>query len=151
MRDASKGPCTVATRRSTRAGAQQREEEIEAGAARGADEIIHDLESSQDRLERLFAAAEAAGWSNAHFRGGGGYGVGGCPAHRLREVEMHHVDLGLRYSSSDWPAEYVEWELPVLLTTVPERLPSLRDRRTVLAWLAGRGPSTPGPALTPWG
>jgi len=36
----------------------------------------------------------------------------GCPPHRLREVEVHHVDLDLGYQPADWPAEYVAWELP---------------------------------------
>ena len=64
---------------------------------------------------------------------------------------MHHVDLGLGYSSADWPEEYVDWDLPVLLATVPQRLPLLQDRQAVLAWLAGRAPLEPAPALTPWG
>ncbi|MGB7982720.1 MAG: maleylpyruvate isomerase N-terminal domain-containing protein [Candidatus Nanopelagicales bacterium] len=132
-------------------GARQRAQEIESGAIRPAAEIIDDLRSSQGFLDSLFAAADAAGWPNAHFRGGGDYGVGGCPAHRLREVEMHHVDLGLGYHSDDWPEEYVDWDLHVLLATVPDRLLSPHDRRTVLAWLAGRATLEHAPTLEPWG
>lgn len=71
--------------------------------------------------------------------GGGHYGVGGCPAHRLREVQMHLVDLGLGYSPSQWPEEYATWDLGNLLATVPERLASSEARTELVAWLAGRG------------
>lgn len=46
--------------------------------------------------------------------------------HRLREVEMHHVDLGLGYTLLDWPQEYLAWDLPVLLASVPDRLVARR-------------------------
>ncbi|WP_417219716.1 maleylpyruvate isomerase family mycothiol-dependent enzyme [Arthrobacter sp.] len=121
-------------------GEDQRRREIEDGATRSADEILADLRTSVSRLEEVFALSTAAGWPNGHFRGGGHYGASGCPAHRLREVEMHHVDLGLGYNPSDWPEEYVVWDLPVLLSTVPERIGSAANRRSLMAWLAGRGP-----------
>ena len=44
---------------------------------------------------------------------------------------MHHVDLGLGYEPSDWPEDYVAWELPVLLATVPDRV----HRQTMFATL----------------
>ena len=131
-------------------GAAQREEEIESGAGRPAQEIISDLEASQVRLEEVLRRYAEAGFPNGHFLGGEHYGVVECPAHRLREVEMHHADLGLGYGPSDWPEEYVAWDLPVLLATVPERLGSADDRRMFLAWLAGRGPLDTAPALAPW-
>ncbi|MGP5396772.1 hypothetical protein [Arthrobacter rhombi] len=65
-------------------------------------------------------------------------------------MEMHHVDLGLGYTPADWPDEYVEWDLPILLATVAERLGSSGDRRRVRAWLAGRGPLDPTATLAPW-
>lgn len=96
--------------------------EIEAGACRSSVEIIADLEASQSHLEEVFARCADAGWPNGHFLGGGHHGVASCPAHRLREVEMHHVDLGLGYTAMDWPDEYVAWDLPELLATAPERI-----------------------------
>ena len=74
-------------------GPEQRGNEIEAGAGRAAAEIIADVENSQSQLEEVFMLNAAAGWPHGDFLGGGHYGVSGCPAHRLREVEMHHVDL----------------------------------------------------------
>lgn len=131
-------------------GAEQRGGEIEEGAGRSAQEIVADLESSCSHLEQVFAMCSAAGWPNGDFLGGGDYGAAGCPAHRLREVEMHHVDLGRGYAPSDWPDEYVAWDLPVLLDTVPERLGSATERRRLMAWLAGRGPLHTTPTLGPW-
>ncbi len=134
--------------RSTRA-AKNNIATIEDGAGRSANELIAELDTSMSRLEEVFARCAVAGWPNGHFLGGGLYGAAGCPAHRLREVEMHHVDLGLGYTPLDWPDEYVAWDLPVLLATVPERLGSSGDRRWFMAWLAGRGPLEASTTLTP--
>ena len=72
------------------------------------------------------------------------------PVRRLREVEIHHVDLGLGYQPTDWPEAYVHWELPVLLATVPGRLRRTQDARDLLSWLAGRAPVPPPIELEPW-
>lgn len=131
-------------------GQEQRRREIAEGAGRSAGEILADLGASMSSLEAVFATCAAAGWPNGHFLGGGDYGVAGCPAHRLREVEMHHVDLGLGYTSLDWPDEYVAWDLPVLLASVPERLGTPGKQRSLMAWLAGRAPLDAGTTLAPW-
>lgn len=131
-------------------GTGQRRSEIDDGAGRSAEEIVADLGTSVSHLEEVFAQCEAAGWPNGHFLGGGQYGAAGCPAHRLREVEMHHVDLALGYTPQDWPDEYVAWDLPGLLATVPGRFGSARDRRSFMAWLAGRAPLDASTTLTPW-
>ncbi|WP_104054462.1 MULTISPECIES: maleylpyruvate isomerase N-terminal domain-containing protein [unclassified Arthrobacter] len=131
-------------------GSKQREEEIKAGAGRSADELVADLEASESRLEQVFDRYAAAGWPNGHFLGGSDYGVWACPAHRLREIEMHHVDLGLGYTPADWPEEYVAWDLQNLLAGAADRLISSGDRRAFMAWLSGRGPLDPETELAPW-
>jgi len=40
---------------------------------------------------------------------------------RWREVEVHHVDLGLGYEPARWPGRLVELMLPDLLAGLPER------------------------------
>lgn len=132
-------------------GAAQRAQEIDDGASRPAAEIAADLKGSQERLESLFLESSAAGWPSPHPRGDTAYGPPGCPAHRLREVEMHHVDLGLGYGPGSWPDDYVAWDLGVLLSTVPERLEDAFQRRGLMAWLAGRGPLPSELTLTTWG
>lgn len=131
-------------------GADQRRAEVEGGAHRPAAEILADLLASQARLRQLFDVAEAQGWPHGDFLGGEAYCVTACPAHRLREVEMHHVDLALSYTPADWPEEYIAWDLEVVLDTVPGRL-SPEGRQTFLAWVAGRGPVDQSWALSPWG
>lgn len=133
-----------------RDGQEQRSQEIEKGAGRAAAEIIADLHASQAAFEELLDQCGEASWPNGHFLGGGDYGAAGCPAHRLREVEMHHVDIGLGYSPLDWPEEYVAWDLPVLLASAAGRLDSPRARREFMAWLAGRGPLDPATSLARW-
>lgn len=132
-------------------GAEQRRAEIEAGVGRPVGQILTDLRSSQDHLRSLVETAAAKGWPHGHLRGGESYPVTSCPAHRLREVEMHHVDLGLSYTPADWPQEYVAWDTISLLPTVHDRLASPEQRRTFMAWLAGRGPVDPQWRLDPWG
>ena len=132
-------------------GSAQRAQEIDDGAARPAAEIIADLHASQSQLEDLFAESSVAGWPNPWRCEGGSYGPRGCPAHRLREVEMHHVDLGLGYEPAHWPDDYVAWDLDVLLSTVPERLTDPLQRRYLMAWLAGRGPLPSELSMAPWG
>lgn len=131
-------------------GEEQRRREIADGAERPFKQIIADLRTSISQLEGVFVASAAAGWPNGGFLGGGHYGVAGCPAHRLREVEMHHVDLGLGYLPVDWPDEYVAWDLPILLSSVPERIGSPAERRSFMAWLAGRGPLDAHTTVAPW-
>jgi maleylpyruvate isomerase len=63
---------------------------------------------------------------------------------------MHHVDLGLGYQPSGWPEDYVAWELPRLLATVPSRLQRGEDARALVAWLSGRGPVPAEIRLGPW-
>jgi maleylpyruvate isomerase len=63
---------------------------------------------------------------------------------------VHHADLGLGYEPAHWPDEYIEWELPMLLATVPRRLPDPADRRDLLVWLMGRLPDLPRVRLDPW-
>jgi len=121
-------------------GMAQRERDIAEGAGRPASELLADLATSQKRLEELFTRCSAAGWPGHDLLGGGSYPATGCPAHRLREVEVHHVDLGVGYEPADWPPEYVAWDLRWFLTTVPERLHSHPDQAALLAWLAGRAP-----------
>jgi len=127
-------------------GAAQRERDIEDGAGRSAHELTQDLARSQQRLEQLFTECAAAGWPGREMFGGAHYPATGCPAHRLREVEVHHVDLGIGYR----PAEYLAWELPGLLASVPDRLHAREDRAALLAWLAGRADSPTGLVLDPW-
>src|SRR5579871_1432669 len=91
--------------------------------------------------------------------------VGEVPAQylvgaRLREVEVHHVDLGLRYTTADWPVEFVDRELTQRIAGLPTRLPPgtavrLVHTGTGQSWELGGGPASvsvsgPGHAILAW-
>jgi maleylpyruvate isomerase len=131
-------------------GSSQRDAGIAADADHSAAELAADLAGTARRLEKVWARSAAAGWPHAELRGHDSWPTTASPARRLREVEVHHVDLGLGYEPAHWSDDYVEWELPVLLATVPGRLPDPGDRRDLLVWLMGRLPDLPRVRLDPW-
>jgi maleylpyruvate isomerase len=131
-------------------GPEQRDREIDEGEGRPAAEIVRDFNETAARLEAVWAGSEQAGWPHAELRGPDKFDTSGSPLRRLREVEVHHVDLGLGYEPTDWPAEYVEWELPTTLARLPERLAGEHATALLLAWLIGRSPSPVGVELRPW-
>src|SRR5579862_7450093 len=119
-------------------GPAERDRDIHAGAARTARELYEDVDESAKRLEATWERSAAAGWPNAQLLATDRYPTTGSPVRRLREVEVHHVDLGLGYDVTDWPKEYVEWELPRALERLPRRLADDKDAHRLLGWLTGR-------------
>lgn len=131
-------------------GREQRAADIEAGAGRPAVDLIDDVHESAQRLEAAWKAMTPTAWA------GNGANVDGrqwpcvlLPFHRRREVEVHHVDLGLGYEPTDWPEDYVAAELPGMLELLPDRLPDAGDRANLVAWLLGRA-DQPTLAVAPW-
>jgi maleylpyruvate isomerase len=131
-------------------GRAQRDEEIEAGAARTAHELVADVVTSAERLEDVWSRSDTAGWPNRHLLADDQWATDASPLRRLREVEVHHVDLGLGYRPEDWPEEYVRWELPLVLERLPQRLRDPASRRRVLAWLIGRTDRPGDLEIDPW-
>ena len=119
---------------------------IEAGAGRPAAALVADLTGADEAVEALFDAVPAEVWERPVLRSGPAGGT--VPAHRLvysrwREVEVHHVDLGLGYEPADWPAGLVRLMLPDLLTGLADRA----DPAALAGWALDRGPA---PRLAPW-
>jgi maleylpyruvate isomerase len=131
-------------------GPEERDSGIEAGARRTARELYEDVDESAKRLEEVWERSAAAGWPNADLLATDRFPTTGSPLRRLREVEVHHVDLGLGYEVTDWPDAYVEWELPVALERLPKRLANDKDAHRMLGWLTGRSPDLHGVKLPPW-
>lgn len=100
-------------------GSAGRDADIEAGAARGAVELIADVRDSADRLDRVFGAvADVSGWDLITEQD--------RPAHtwlnaRWREVEIHRADLRGAYGAAGWPATFVGYLLPRLAAEVAPR------------------------------
>jgi maleylpyruvate isomerase len=120
-------------------GHEQRAADIEAGAGRPAAQLIGDVRDSATRLEAAWQAMTPEAWAGNGLNGSGQpWPCSLVPFHRRREVEIHHVDLGLGYEATNWPDDFVAAELPGMLSSVPDRLPDAGDRARLLAWLVGR-------------
>ncbi|GII41756.1 maleylpyruvate isomerase family mycothiol-dependent enzyme [Planotetraspora phitsanulokensis] len=130
-----------------------RETEIEAGAVRPVKELLADLEDSADRLREAVEGMPSEAWSAT---------VSGIrppehpawyiPARRLRELEIHHVDLGAGYGWADWPDTYVRRELHDTMASWPrgegpvsEIVARWEDGGQARVWHGlGRGPAVHG-------
>jgi maleylpyruvate isomerase len=118
--------------------------EIEAGAFRPRHELVADVRATGEAVERAACALPAEAWPRP-TRGVDGdlQSAEQVLRGRIREVEVHHVDLGAGYTPADWPS----WFVLDLLAT---ELPALATRAApadVLAWLIGRAQA---PTLDAW-
>lgn len=130
-------------------GSEQRDAEIAEGAGRPASELIDDVRTSATRLEAVWEQLEEVGWPGADLYADDDFPVSQSPLRRLREVEVHHVDLGLGYEPAEWPDVYVQWELRLALQRLPSRFEP-GDERRFLAWLLNRSPLPDGLELRSW-
>jgi maleylpyruvate isomerase len=140
-------------------GDEQRTAEIEAGARRPAAELVDDVASSAARLEHTWEAMTGEAWARP-AQPGGVEPPASLPFKRWREVEVHHVDLGLGYGIEDWPASYVRLELhaatlmwrarmPMGQTELPPASLELAPNQR-LAWLIGRRTVAGLPPVPAW-
>lgn len=139
-------------------GRAGRDAEIAADADRSAAEHVADLESSAERLLASLRdlPPEAAQRrlrlaSGLELVGGEIIGV------RVREVEIHHVDLGAAYTPAHWSPSFAERTLDQLVDffRVERDVPvtTLHGTTTGRAWTIGTaGPSLSGQesALVAW-
>ncbi|WP_324194113.1 maleylpyruvate isomerase family mycothiol-dependent enzyme [Nocardia blacklockiae] len=90
-----------------------RDSDIEIGAQRPLSEQIDDLRASADRWLALARAMPADRWPTpVRTRTGKELPATAIPWLRLREIEIHHVDLNIGYGPADWPGEFVARLLP---------------------------------------
>ncbi|HEY0521425.1 MAG TPA: maleylpyruvate isomerase N-terminal domain-containing protein [Ilumatobacteraceae bacterium] len=129
-------------------GAEQRTADIEAGSTRSAAELLADVVTTAAELEAAWAALPSAAWSSRGITFGGEATMADLVFIRWRETSVHHADLGLGWSWSDWDPEYVRLDLarmtmlwasrkPMGLTELPAAVFSVSDHHR-LAWLLGR-------------
>ncbi len=109
-----------------------------------------DLLRASAALEAVWEQMTPAAWRGHGLARGSEWPCWWLLFHRWREVELHHVDLGLGYELADWSAEYVSRELPLAVATVPSRTSS-EDAAAALAWLVGPGEQPSEIELSPWG
>jgi maleylpyruvate isomerase len=151
-----------------------RDEQIEAGHARPVAAQLADLRESCERFADAAAAMPAAAWTfvfpETKLSGAA------VPWARLREVEVHHVDLGRGYTPSNWSDSFAQRLLREAVLPLSEPLIIEADRRltvgdtgestpvvsgpvrSLAAWLTGRAdgsdltivPAGPLPTLPKW-
>ena len=126
-------------------GRGARDAEIEAGRGAKVTDLERELrQSSQLAMSVLRVAPDEVLQAPAvHYRMGE-VQVGQLVVARLREVEVHHVDLAFGYSPSDWPSEWVLEEMDRAMVDLPSRLPkgvavALAATDTDQHWVAGSG------------
>ncbi|MBD0292523.1 MAG: maleylpyruvate isomerase family mycothiol-dependent enzyme [Jiangellaceae bacterium] len=162
---------------------EARAADIDAGARRSAAEIVEDVRASAQRFSAAVASLPDEAWERQVRMGPAATGRV-IPArrvlwHRLREVEIHHVDLDSGYAPADWSPAFVARALSdtyrdfgrrddvpaitLVVDGVTERLGSggptvTGSAAAVLGWLTGRSmgadlrvhPPGPLPTLPPW-
>ncbi|HEX4018784.1 MAG TPA: maleylpyruvate isomerase N-terminal domain-containing protein [Frankiaceae bacterium] len=129
-------------------GPAGRAAEIEAGSVSSAAQLHEDLVRADHAVDELFGRVPDEAWERPFATVNAKPEFTQRPASflpftRWREVETHHVDLGIGYEPADWPDALIDRWLPGLL----EELPARSDARQLMAWTLGRG--TP-PSLDPW-
>jgi maleylpyruvate isomerase len=106
-------------------GAEQRAAGIAAGRGVGAASLLADLRKSCDGLMEAWMQLPEDSWDVLGRSLTGRRTQRGWVWSRWREVEVHHVDLGLGYSPSEWPVAFVTRGLDDAFTELPDRA----DRR----------------------
>jgi maleylpyruvate isomerase len=125
-------------------GREGRAAEIDAGAGRSAAELVADVAASSARCDEVCAAVAPEVWDRPTRGLAGDLSPAAFLAFsRWREVEVHHVDLGLGYEPQDWPPALVARWLPQQLDALEGRV----DPAVLLAWTLGRGVA---PDLPDW-
>jgi maleylpyruvate isomerase len=132
---------------------------IEAGAGRPLREQVEDLRAAHDRFADAGAAMTAEAWTIP--LPSTGQVAAAVPWGRLREVEVHHVDLGAGYTPADWSDAFALRLLREIVTGAGDDWPAMWLRpyglehaltigsapdppvvggptRSLAAWLAGR-------------
>ncbi|MFI7543281.1 maleylpyruvate isomerase family mycothiol-dependent enzyme [Actinoplanes sp. NPDC049599] len=139
------------------ASAAAREDGIEAGAGRPLAEQIADIRAAHERFADAAAAMPAEAWT--YFLPSTGASAAAVPWARLREVEVHHVDLGREYTPENWSDAFAlrllreivggAQDLDLVLRPLglehtltignPDGAPEVGGpTRSIAAWLAGR-------------
>lgn len=85
-----------------------RDADIQAGADRPLEELVADVRAAAGRLDEAVAAMPARAWSVVvQSNDGAQVPAAALPWRRLREVEVHHVDLAAAYRPENWPEAFV--------------------------------------------
>ncbi|MEJ3747918.1 maleylpyruvate isomerase family mycothiol-dependent enzyme [Actinomycetes bacterium KLBMP 9797] len=93
-----------------------RNADIEAGASRPAAELVDDLRTAAARFAEAAADLPVTAWATVVEKTGGRRVTTAVVVwDRLREVEVHHVDLDAGYTPADWPEAFSQHMLRELV------------------------------------
>ncbi len=125
-------------------GITGRQADIDAGADRPAGELVADVSTSADAVDRIMSTLPPSAWDALSITARGVEEDSRAVVFsRWREVAVHHGDLGLTSSGSPLPPDLVSEWLPSELSKLSGRC----DPAALLSWILGRGPA---PELEPW-
>jgi maleylpyruvate isomerase len=127
-------------------GFESRVADIELGAPRPWDELVDDVVATNEAVTGRMR--EIVDWAGSVVSTTAVRPKATVPEMRRREIEIHHIDLGLGYGFGDLPADFVAFESrrltmlwqarrPMGLTSLPDDVLRLPERER-LAWLCGR-------------
>jgi maleylpyruvate isomerase len=138
-------------------GADGRNAAIEEGAGRHIGDLRLDIDESAERLLAAFAGFSADGLARQVEAMRGAKLVGWeLPNMRLREVEIHHVDLAAGYTWTDWSPAFAAHALDIAAAQFAARgdcpVSALHDVEGGVWQLGGAGPTLSGPTheLAAW-
>ncbi|HEY3527798.1 MAG TPA: maleylpyruvate isomerase family mycothiol-dependent enzyme [Nocardioides sp.] len=131
---------------------EKRDSDIEDLAAAEPSEIRDRLLAGTTLLQEAIEAIPGNRWETTVERTPGGRAIraGAFPEMRLREMEIHHVDLGAGYSTSDWDLGFAEQLLDAMDKRVRAgRAFEVRPLDSQRTWVFGPGESEyPVPVVT---
>jgi maleylpyruvate isomerase len=95
------------------ASAEARAAEIEQSAQQRAADLAADVAGSAMAFRTIIRQLPDEVWPvQLQILGSRPFPAGQLLTRRLVEVELHHCDLGLGYTPSDWPATFTTMDLP---------------------------------------
>jgi maleylpyruvate isomerase len=137
--------------------AEARDADIQAGGRRSGAELAADLRASAEAFDERVRTLPPDAWTREVTPRGEPLTPTRLLMVRLRELEVHHVDLAAGYHVDDIPEWVALWTLDDVLTTLAKQPtpPAVRIRATdadVERELGSRGPLVEGPlaALLGW-
>lgn len=138
-------------------GADGRNAAIQEGAGLHIGDLRLDIDESAERLLAAFAGFSADGLAReVEAMRGAKFAGGELPNLRLREVEIHHVDLAAAYTSADWSPAFAAHALDIAAPQFVARgdcpASALHGPDGRVWALGGAGPTLSGPTqeLAAW-
>jgi len=115
-------------------GDEGRAHEIELTSRQNAADLIDDFRRSSETLFGVWERMPDDLWDASTQKGEEPRSARDRVWARWRELEIHHADLDLGFSASDWPRGFVQTALPRFVAGLPKRRTGDAGRRPA-SWL----------------